>query len=224
MMLYHGTSEKHLKQILADGIMPNCLHKNHNWKHTVTANDKAVYLTNAYGLYFAHQATDEPWRLAVLEVDTSKLLVNRLCADEDAVEQAMRGRDTMPLWPMKRRTAHYRKRIEDYCWQESLKALGNCAYTGTVPTKAITRIAVVQPKTMHEMIWAGYDPTISLMNYAITGEKYRDTMRWLFEPDAVQQEITEVGAFRIPKYPFPKSRDGIVLFTPEQYVAALAEA
>jgi len=61
MLLYHGTSEAALKDILKEGIMPRTLkgQRSGNWRHTVTSNPKAVYLTDTYAAYFALVASEK---------------------------------------------------------------------------------------------------------------------------------------------------------------------
>jgi hypothetical protein len=87
--LYHGTSMTALHEIHADGIKPRGNGRG-NWHGTIKSNPEAVYLTNAYPLFFAQQACGEGKRHVILEVNIEKIQF-RLQADEDAVEQTMRG-------------------------------------------------------------------------------------------------------------------------------------
>ena len=90
MRLYHGTAERFLRPILSEGIKPRGRKKG-NWKHTVESNPHAVYLTNAYPLHFAANVANEKEKLAVIEVDTSRLHLLDIVPDEDFMEQATRN-------------------------------------------------------------------------------------------------------------------------------------
>lgn len=189
MKLYHGTAKSRLAGILKEGIKPRGK-SDGNWKHSVESNPDFVYLTNAYALYFAGNAVSDNDQLAVIEIDTDLLDTYKLAPDEDWLEQATRKLEQPGLAPidktMKYRTRWYRRRLKNTLgtgyWEYSLAGLGTCTHYGTVPVRAITRTAVVEPDTyMRLMLFGGLDPTISLMNYKIIGDKYRNTLQWLFD-------------------------------------------
>lgn len=215
-MLYHGTSYKHLQDILKHGIKPRGDSSVGNWDHSCHSNAQAVYLTNAYALYFAGAALKEDaptgTPLVVLEVDEALLDSSRLHADEDALEQMGRGRDGLPKsWTMKRRNEYYKKKMTDYSHTLSLQALGNCTYFGTVPCEAIKRVAIVEQQVYSEMMLRGYDPVISIMNYRLLGDRYRDASKWLFDPDTVNVEIVDLGLVKQISLPVPETRAGILV-------------
>jgi hypothetical protein len=228
-VLFHGTSEQHLPAILRHGLRPRRSHGNNNWKHSATSCPDGVYLTNAYALHFAYQATNPPARLAVLELDQTQLDESLMCADEDAVEQAMRGRDEMTGWSMKRRTAYYRKRLMNFPWDTSLQAIGNCVHMGAIPATVIKRIALIERTTYTQFVMRGHDPTITLMNYHLSGEKYRKTMQWLFDPETVEQktiefETSDGDKISYHEYPILTHRDGIQVFECEELLSTPALA
>lgn len=211
MLLYHGTSKARALQILQCGLMPRSITKLNNWDHTVKSNEEAVYLSNAYPLYFALQATESKEQMAVLEIDTTKLREHRLVADEDAVEQAMRGHDQLPkTWSMEKRTAFYRDRIDQYKYEHSLQALGSCAHLGMIDPEAITRVAYVDFSAYVNMVRHGYDPTVSVMAFRAVGSGYQKSTKWLFDPESVEQEYVELGGgHRHPLIPIMDDRTGI---------------
>jgi hypothetical protein len=189
MLLYHGTSERHLDAILREGIRPRG-RKIGNWQHTVTSAPGNVYLTSAYAIYFANCAAKSGDNLAVIEVDTAKVWQDLLRPDEDFLEAVTRKAGPAPLdKSMADRVRWYRKRLADYShhWEDSVRELGTCSVAGPVPVSAITRIAVLPAGGYGQLVLAGHDPAITLVNYMIVGGRYRNFIRWLFgdpiEPD-----------------------------------------
>ncbi len=181
MKLYHGTSSRLLPRILKRGLEPRGKRKG-NWQHTVDSNPNAVYLTNAYALYYASCAM-KTHRAVILEVDTNKLNPFCLAPDEDFLEAVSRKGGQFPHIegkPMKERVAWFRDRLAWFSvnWEESLKVLGNCTYLGTVPPHAITRY-VVLPWDRSRIV-AVCDPTITVMNYTVMGEYYRQLSGFIF--------------------------------------------
>lgn len=195
MKLYHGTSEKAARQILAGaGIRPRGK-KSGNWKHTIESHPECVYLTTAYAPYFAHMAAPPKGeRVAVLEVDTNLLNPFSLLPDEDFLGQAVRKRADNPdldlpeawdAWDIMKKTRWFRRRLEHFqpSWEISVKGLGNCCFKGTVPASAITRIATWEPEETPFLYMMSMDPMVSIMNYQIVGNKYRGLVKWLFKDD-----------------------------------------
>jgi hypothetical protein len=201
MILYHGTAERHLPTILKHGLTPRGKAKG-NWKHSVLSHPDAVYLTRAYGLHYAHMATDahkDDDRLVVLEIDTAKLDPWLLAPDEDWLEQVTRKDNAKHLAPinrtMKYRTRWYRRNLMKFAshWSSSLDGIGNCTYHGTVPPGAIARIAFVAKPAFYDLVMAGYDPMISVANYRHVGGRYRNAMKRLFGA-AVEDEEEDLFA------------------------------
>jgi hypothetical protein len=194
MKIYHGASEKQLKDILQNGIRPRSETGVSNWEHTSESNPDAVYLTKAYAGYFAACASQGEDRWVIIEIDTEKLDKNLFYPDEDFIAQAMKNdktaqEDAEPgSWGMISKmldlnelTTLVRDHIEDFqhLWVESLEYLGNCCYIGSVPVEAITRIGLFDPKSNWEMAMAAQDPTITTLNYQICGDHYQALTRWL---------------------------------------------
>lgn len=212
-MLYHGTTEKYLPDIIQHGLRPRAATGNGNWKHSCDSHPDAVYLSVAYALYFAYAAlTDksDSSNLVVLEIDEHKLDTTLLRADEDALEQLGRGRDRLPKgWDMRRRNEHYKKNLHKFSHDVSLQALGNCTYLGEIPSSAFERVAIIEQAVYGEMLMRGFDPTITIMNYRLLGDRYRDTTTWLFEPDLVHNVVEDWGMIKTVSLPLPDNREGI---------------
>jgi len=221
MFLYHGTTELHLPNIIKHGIRPRKHHNEDNWLHSVSSNPNCVYLSVAYPLYFANAALkddDDTSKLIVLEINTDMLKESNLCPDEDFLAQANLDPDKNNL-PMKEKNEYYRKKMHQYKYEPSLKSIGNCAYKGIIPVRAINRIAIVSHEAYVRIFMSGYDPMISIMNFRVKGEDYQKATKWLFDPEDVPQEYTdfpnpyEFGKMdKIPKLPISESREGIEIY------------
>ncbi len=180
MQLYHGTSAHNLHPISLTGVLPRGGGRKNNYTHTIGSNPDCVYLTSAYGLYFAGNASSKDNSpLAIIEVIPDHL--TGLCADEDALEQTNRGRDGLPeSWDIKRRTIYYRSRVHLYRAEDSLKALGTCSHKGAVPAAALGRVVVVDRKAAFRLVMECVDPTISTLNYRYMGRYHEAFGPWLF--------------------------------------------
>lgn len=216
MKLYHGTSSTFVDKILQQGIKPRGRRKG-NWD-SHPSHPGAVYMSNAYAPYFAVQACEKKAFPAVLEIDVHKLNPFCLCPDEDFLEQAF-GKREFPDWDMTQRTRYYRENLEIFApnWELSLEHMGNCSYLGTIPSKAITRIAILDHKHKETCLLLAtcLDPTISIINYHIVGKKYRGITKWIFGDDLgedaqdapvmIDGKPVHVGN----TWTVPKNRDGI---------------
>lgn len=213
MKLYHGTNGAWLDSILRTGIRPRGSRKG-NWEHnSIHSNRKCVYLTDSYAPYFALNATrgQEP-SCAVIEVDTDRLDDFDLFPDEDFLEQASRNYENGPKGDMKRRTMYYRKRQFEYgswlpCaspdggettwWEASLKYLGTCSHHGLIPPDAITG-AVSWPHRPNIHVAFVWDPSISLVNQKIMGDRYRVLTRKLMAGEFTSiQELRDIHERRL---------------------------
>lgn len=228
MLLYHGTTERHLSNIVKHGLRPRKYHNEDNWEHSVNSNSNCVYLTVAYALYFANAALkdeDDQSRLIVLEIDSEMLKENLLCPDEDFLAQANVD-PTKNHLAMKEKNEHYKKIVHKYLHEPSLKSIGNCAYQGVIPVKAIKRIVFISQKAYTRIFFTGYDPMISILNFRIKGENYVKSTKWLFDPENVPQEYSEFpnpyesGKMdMIPKLPISDSREEIEVFQFSEIIA-----
>lgn len=183
MILYHGTSESSLKEILNQGIIPRGRNGKDNWGHTVSSNPECIYLTSTYPGYFAAVASrggNDKW--AIIEVDIDRLDISKFRPDEDCIEQLFREYDLMDNMTLGERTLYYQRKIEDVAefWQESLRFLGTCAYKGAIPVSAFRRVILYDPKSNQLVTSKWLDPSISLINFKVMGDSYRMATRWFF--------------------------------------------
>lgn len=222
MKLYHGTSQTALPSIRQHGLRPRGKRGPTNYKHTIESNPDCVYLTQGYSLYFAINAAKGIdgasilADLAIVEVDTDRVVPENLIPDEDAVEQTNRGKDALPKgWDMEKRTRWYRKRMplyNDGQWQTSIEALGTCSHLGIVPVTALTRIARLDLRQNIALRFA-CDPTISLMNHQIMGHYYRALTAFIFGDEINWEELVAHDPFGHYKELFDTklTRDGVTI-------------
>lgn len=182
MLLYHGTSESKLEDILINGIRPRKDTVHSNWGHTIESRKDHVYLSDAYAPYFASVAAiKDKSRWAIIEIDGDKLKKNNFYPDEDFIAQMLNkcNEDCKDI-KLIDLTKMVRDNITLYKneWQNSLKAMGNVCYRGIIPIKAINRIALFNRDSNRDMMLSAIDPTITILNYMICGNKYKLLTQW----------------------------------------------
>ena len=191
--LYHGTSTKHLAKIVSEGIKTRAKTNVSNWC-VAPSSDKAVYLTRAYGLYYALQAaSDKNDNLIILKIGTSTLDANKFTPDEDYLEQATRH--THKDEEIIDRTKMFRDILDTFDNShaiDSLNNLGNCAYLGDIPAANIVSYIEITKANAGKLIFNyGYDPMIVLMNFKIMGARYVTLMEKMFDEPCAFGDITE---------------------------------
>ncbi|MCK9459512.1 MAG: hypothetical protein M0R80_07730 [Proteobacteria bacterium] len=190
MKLYHGTTSRLLKKILADGIRPRGKRKS-IWAEYPSRTDM-VYLSTAYPLYFAMNAAEDGELSLILEIDSDLLDQGLLYPDEDFVAQVYlhQGPPGMELSVVHK---HVRRRLKQWrhLWVQSIEGMGNCCYRGTIPASAITRYCLFDAAARPAIAMMAMDPSISIMNYKFCKGKYLSLMAWLFG----DQEIIETESF-----------------------------
>jgi len=205
MKLYHGTSDEVVFRALSLGLEPRGKRPG-NWEAAESRAD-CVYLTQLYAGYYADAARGAQW--GILEIDTDKLDPTRLLPDENALEQAFRyhERDEPPGSPAQQiadallamdvagRTAWFRERLPMFGdqWHASVRALGNCAYRGTVPPKAVTRAALYDPKSSRVTALC-LDPKLDLMSVALARPRHEALTAWLMGGPLALEPFTTPAA------------------------------
>jgi len=180
MILYHGTSERHVERILKEGLRSRKHTKMESNFTKHPSHTEMVYLSNCYAPFFAANASkDGRWAIVEVEVDECNLL-----PDEDFLEQASRGTHRIQTLSLEERTAEYKEDLHRYAEHalDSLKHLGTVAHDTVVKKSAITRVALFDSSKNMYMAMMALDPSISLINHQILGEHYENVTRWFFEP------------------------------------------
>lgn len=176
MRLFHGTCATLIPKVLKQGLRCRGKSKS-NWGMYPSRPDM-VYLTAGYACYYGYQAAKNK-DIVVFEVDLERLDKELLHPDEDFIAQAIAHQQGEALEKVHRVV---RRSLPDYQhhWRDSIKALGNACYRGAVPPEAITRYVIVRETASREFRMAALDPSISVINYRLLGDKYRSMMAWLF--------------------------------------------
>lgn len=184
MKLFHGTCASVVPRVLRDGIRSRGKRKG-NWDKYPSRPDM-VYLTAAYACYYGYHAAKKQ-AVAVFEVDTERLDKGNLYPDEDFIAQALAHQQGKSLEQVHRVVRRTLSKYQHH-WRDSLAGLGNVCYRGAIPAEAITRYAILRDNCCREFQMAALDPSISVINYRLLGDKYRSMMAWLFG-DAAEWQI-----------------------------------
>lgn len=199
--LYHGTSTKHLPDIILNGIKPRGKRQGVWEEKGCPSREDMVYLTNSYAPFFAQQSClyedgeyiDKP---VVLEICLSdKQCDKRLYPDEDYLEQLARD-NPEGLHPeyfdldLENKTKFFRERLEHYkvMWSHSLNGLGNVAYKGIVLPKFIKRYSILDEDRILEYS----DPVISILNQRVLGNRYQKICREQIWSEPFSKQVCEV--------------------------------
>lgn len=202
MLLYHGTTGTVARLALTEGLKPRGdTGVKGNWESN-PSNTELVYLSVAYAPYFAmcactDTATDEE-DMGIVVVDTDRLSPHLMRPDEDFLEQVTRMGAELPEWlqeelnecaTMEERTAYFKNRLAMFgaLWEDSVNNLGNAAYEGVIPPEAIVSVSIYKRNSNSYISMSVLDPSISLLNYKIMGDKYRALTRWFFEEVTLEE-------------------------------------
>src|SRR5690348_1386086 len=116
MLLYHGTTGQIAEKAKIEGLKPR-EGKPGNWSDKPSRPD-CVYLTTVYGIAYAKTAhkngrCSQNDELAVIEVDTNRLVQEALLPDEDFLDQCVSMRDSKAgltsQEQRKKKSEHYRR-------------------------------------------------------------------------------------------------------------------
>jgi len=161
MILYHGTSIKNADKIMDEGFKDRVDAGIDNWTHTISSHKGFVYLTLVYPFYFAQAAAQEGDKKAsIIQVEVND---EDIYPDEDFLLQAMKSSganvDVKDIREFK------------HCGMLSLENLGNCAVK-------FDKIKPLKRKDFKIIDMFAYsDPCISLENFMIMSEYYKELVR-----------------------------------------------
>ena len=191
MILYHGTTSRHLDSIREHGLLPRYDERPTRWDENPSATDR-VYLTNAYAVWFAWTAAEAGEKGVVVAVDVEE---EDLVADEDYLAQTNWQDEALAFlqdMSLQERTLYWKERAPSFppMAQHSLANLGTVAHMG--PCLDIVKIVEFDPLVAME-----HDPTISLLNFRMLGDQYRAMTKDFVESDGKLglrwQDYTEVA-------------------------------
>lgn len=174
MKVYHGTGIQHLVSILTNGLRPRNKKKS-NWKEFPSRKDM-VYLSTAYAPYFAMINNSD--KAVILEIEIDELDQDKLFPDEDGIAQALSQQEKVPLDEVHDQV---KDNLEFYqhLAMASIDLIGNICYQGTIKPEQIKRYTTIEFNKRTELTMICGDPSISVMNYKLCGNKYRTFTEWL---------------------------------------------
>lgn len=161
--LYHGTSIKNADVIMKEGFVSR--KNNGNWDGKYLSKDDFVYFTSAYPFFYGGNAAEEKDEMAsVIKIEVDE---KYLYPDEDFIIQAGSS-------------AHIPKDLDLERYRhhgiDSLNSLGNVAIKDLDKIKVIARKDF---KISEMCMWC--DPSMSIMNFRIMGEYYKELTNNWFE-------------------------------------------
>lgn len=195
MRIWHGASQKVAAGALQTGLKPRG-NSTSNWP-TMPSRDDCVYLTSAFGPYYSSIFGDGSAEITIclVEVDTDCLDQSCFLPDEDflfqlvddssvdALKKLLLDEETLEFLEDEPVSPEWSKDVlEDYqyLWTESISRMGNCAYQGEIPPEAISRVIYWKPPRKSVLAsMALLDPTATLLNFLVVGEKYLAITKWL---------------------------------------------
>lgn len=180
MILFHGTSTAYKERILREGLRPRCETGISNWSDIhngmVESKPNLVYLTLAYPVYFAMQATEEPHDLLILKIEIDE---EELYPDEDFLAYALKHQDNMEL-PL-----HAINPLVDPLENQQL-ATHCLQYNGIaaalqVSPKQIIDHKIIKGDDYRTILAIGGDSMPIPLNFKILGKLYQKSIEALFE-------------------------------------------
>jgi hypothetical protein len=204
MKLYHGTSTKFLAPTLQHGLRPRAK-RSSNWTENPSRKDM-VYLTTTYPFYFATPTKGDD-KAVVFEIDAEKLDKALLYPDEDYVVHVATERSGKPLTEEQRQRVCTDLDLFQNMWRKSLAFLGNCAYRGTIPAKAIKRYCLFDAAARPDLAFHFMDTSISLLNHEHQGREHRHVIQWCFGDRKRLPMVAEAETEEERKFWLAQSRD-----------------
>jgi hypothetical protein len=178
MILYHGTTERHLRAIQRHGLLPRRITGESNWSGDVESKEDFVYLTDAYPVYYAvgpaFAEECAPADLLILKVDVDE---NRLYPDEDFIVWALAegNQDVAQALPPFIDPREYKG-----AWHLSLEHNGVVCTPKVLPERILNHHVIARSDA--ELIFElGLEPLPSPENYQFIGSHYRRCIEVLFE-------------------------------------------
>jgi len=208
MKLWHGTSSRFLDLILEHGLLPKAALEEYgiesgeqHWKE-FPSRDECVYLTDTYPLYFAASRSEYPEKMLIIETEVDEGLLE---PDEDFIVQGLNQTnklETQTIWLLKNWQGVADEDLPsgedltfEFChsiirdsislfWgdlaDDSIKGLGTVAHLGPIHETEITRYALIDMKEQAGITAISLDPSISVWNKLLLGQRYSETVRWIF--------------------------------------------
>ncbi len=176
MILFHGTSTAHFDTIISQGLLPRSQTGLSNWQGDVESKPQLVYLTTAYPVYFAWQATHDPHDLLVLKVEVDD---DELYPDEDFIAYIAQRRGMFPCHQLSEIIPQVEPVDNKHLAPHSLQHNGIVAVR-SVPPEQILDTYIIPRKDWQTIMAIGGDSS-PILNYLVLGPRYRRAMELLFE-------------------------------------------
>jgi hypothetical protein len=180
MILYHGTSTQYKDRILREGLQPRAKTGVSNWSEQhdgmVESKPYLVYLTDAYPVYFALQASKEPHSLLILQVEVDEA---DLFPDEDFLAKVAHRQKMFPGKSLCEINPLLEPRENRHLALDCLRYNGVVAVESVPPDK-IVATAEIPGDDFGTILAIGGDSMPIPLNYKFLGGAYRSAIQALF--------------------------------------------
>ena len=158
--VYHGTNEKHLREIRKRGLHPRASSGVSNYDGELasafTSHEDFVYLSNTRAIVYG-LAADGRRRVMLLEIPLTALDESLCCPDEDSIViRRLIGEGVYETTKHDKRFDEILKdtKPRDYRadWKSYFTEFGNVAYAGVIPFSAIRRLALIDKPTLTNVV------------------------------------------------------------------------
>ena len=149
MILYHGTLESLVPEILRTGLQPRGERPSHDAYMDSASMPPFLYLTSSFGIAVQHavrisERVHQGAPISVFEIDTKVLKLALRYPDEDYLREEWNSDFTD--WTLKEQLAYMEHHQDE--WRESLKMMKVIAYKGVIKP-SLLRLAPV-PRWMED--------------------------------------------------------------------------
>lgn len=218
LTLYHGTTLRAWEAIIASqAILPLRESGAGPAQADFDNNPDIVSLSNNYAFFYALRATEKGNPPVVIKLEIPEEQEGNLWPDEDYIIY-LATKSGYPL-PSNINDAalHIRLHLKHFNvdWKQSLKGLGCVAFEGSIPFDWITAAVLIDIKKSSRLV-LDTDPVIQPSNNFVMGTWYRNSLRWLFDPEA---EMEEDAFFRFDTAVYETCRQGITTIFNKEHVS-----
>ena|GEM_PF-4012497 len=198
--LYHGTSAEAVPGIISTGLAPRSLTgKNNYGTQGLPSLASNVYLGTREYVFYAFVAayqSDEPHRMAVIEVELDSLDFDNLYPNEDAIWSVLKQDGFPDFQEMHRvpaiRMCHASVEENKDLWFEYLLTQASVAHRGVIAPNLISRVSIFESNLiLHDLFYEEQSTAAEKSGVLMTLEEgsYDAVRKWMFTGEITKGAI-----------------------------------